>query len=121
MNDTTVPGIPTINHVKHLTQPEPLAWASPTPTHNYAVKYDVCLKVSQGDDPVNQTRNALLQFFQKIKSVDPMAVIYPWEEKDCHQCIPALTKPEELPGMVSNLRMYANKVYIHKMEVPAGF
>jgi len=43
-----------------------------------------------------------------------MAVIYPWEEKDWCQCIPALTKPEELPGMLSNLQIYANKVYIHK-------
>jgi len=56
--------------------------------------------------------NALLLFFQKIKSVDPTAVIYPWEEKDHCQRISAITKPEELPGMLSNLCVYANCLYI---------
>jgi len=117
LNDTTVPGIPTIDHVEHLVRSDPPARVSPTPTRTYAVKYDVRLKVPQvpqGEDPVIHTRNAILQFFQKIKAVDPTVVIYPWEEKDRRQRIPALTKPEELPGMLSNLRIYANKVYIHK-------
>jgi len=41
-------------------------------------------------------------------------VIYPWEEKDQQQQIPAITKLEELPGMLSNLHIYTNKVYIHQ-------
>jgi len=80
MNDPTVPRIPTINHVKHLAQLDPPACISPGPTCPYAVKYDVQLVVLQGDDPVNQTQNVLMQFFQKFKSVDPSTVIYPWEE-----------------------------------------
>jgi len=112
MNDSTVLGIPTINHVKHLVHPDPLAWISPIPTCTYAVKYDAHIKVTKDNDPVSQTQNALMLFFQKIKSVDPLAVIYPWEEKDYCQQIPAITKPEELPGILSNLWVYANWLYI---------
>jgi len=93
MNDTTVPGIPTINHVEHdLAWPEPPAQVSPTPTHNYVVKYDVCFQVSQGNDPVNQTRNALLQFFQKIKSVDPDGSHLPLRRKRLSSTHPCLNK-----------------------------
>jgi len=42
-----------------------------------------------------------------------MAIIYLWEEKDWQQCIPAITKLEELPGTLSKLCIYANCLYIH--------
>jgi len=64
MNDSTIPGIPTIDHVKHLAQLDPPVHISPTPAQTYTVKYDVQIKVAKGDDPVKQTCNALMIFFQ---------------------------------------------------------
>jgi len=75
MNNATVVGIPTINHVKFLTCPDPPAHISPTTTCTYAMKYDAYIKVPSGNELVTQTCNALMQFSQKIKSVDALAVI----------------------------------------------
>jgi len=97
MNNSTVPGIPTINHVNHLAQLDPPACISPVPVHPHAVKYDVRLVVPKGDDPVNHTCNVLVQFFQKIKSVDPSADIYPWEENDRRQRYPSNHQTRRTP------------------------
>jgi len=66
MNSSTMSNIPTIDHIEHLTHLDPPAHVSPTPTQTYAVKYDDCIKVPSADDPVTQTWNALLQFFQNM-------------------------------------------------------
>jgi len=56
MNDNTVPGIPTIDHVEHLVRSDPPARPYPAPTRTHVVKYDIHLKVQvqQGKDPVQQ-------------------------------------------------------------------
>jgi len=54
-----------------------------------------------------------MHFFKKIESVDPLAVLYPWEENDCWQRILAITKLEELPGMLSDLWVYANQPTVY--------
>jgi len=75
MNDLTVAGIPTIDHVEHLTRLNTTARISPTPMCPHAVKYDICIKVPKDNGLVNQMQCCPYALLPKIKSVDPLAVI----------------------------------------------
>jgi len=112
MGDTSAPGIPTIDHVHLKPRPERVPSKTPAPTRAYAVRYDLCITVAEGDDPVLQARMALMQILEKIQTVDKHAIIYPWSMEDRKQRLPVLTTPGDFPSLVSNIWSYAHRLFI---------
>jgi len=112
MNDTSIPGIPSIDHILVKACLEETPKKPPAPTRAYAIKYDVCITVAADDEPVEALRQALMLMFAKLQGVDKHVIIYPWSEADRRQRMPPITKLEEFPTMLSTLRVYAHRLYV---------
>jgi len=112
MNDVSIPGIPSIDHISAKARLEETPKKSPTPTRAYAIKYDLRITVTAGDDPVDALRQAVMLIFAKLQSIDKHAIIYPWSEEDRRQRIPPITNLDEFPTMLSTLRVYAHRLYV---------
>jgi len=74
--------------------------------------YDVRVKVPEGNDLVECTQQALMQILAKLQLVNKHVIIYPWEESNQKQRVPVITKPEDFPSLLSNLRIYVHRLYI---------
>jgi len=112
MNDTLIPGIPSIDHISVKAHLEETPKKPPAPTRAYAIKYDVHITVAANDEPVEALRQALMLMFAKLQGVDKHVIIYPWSEADRRQRMPPITKLEEFPMMLSTLRVYAHRLYV---------
>jgi len=54
MGDTSAPGIPMIDHIHLKPCPDKVPSKTPAPIQAYAVRYDLCITVVKGNDPVLQ-------------------------------------------------------------------
>jgi len=48
------------------------------PTSGFVVQYDLQIKATAGENPVESAQEALAAWFTKIKEIDKNAIIYPW-------------------------------------------
>jgi len=76
------------------------------------VQYDLRIKATAGDNPVESVREAMVVWFTKIKEIDKNAIIYPWKVEDRKIKEKCLEKPSDIPFLLSNMKKYLNKLYI---------
>jgi len=62
---------------------------------------------------VESAREALAAWFTKIKEIDKNAIIYPWTLEDQKNKEKCLEKPSDIPFLLSNMKKYFHKLYIH--------
>jgi len=82
------------------------------PTQGFIVKYDLQIKVTTGENPVESAWEALVAWFTKIKEIDKNAIIYPWMVADRKNKEKCLEKPSNIPFLLSNMKKYLHKLYI---------
>jgi len=82
------------------------------PTQGFVVRYDLWIKATAGDNPVESSREAMVVWFTKIKEIDKNAIIYPWKVEDRKIKEKCLEKPSDIPFLLSNMKKYLNKLYI---------
>ena len=82
------------------------------PTRGFIVKYNLQIKVTMGESPVESAREAFMVWFTKIKEIDKNAIIYPWTAMDRRNKEKCLEKPSDIPFLLSNMKTYFHKLYI---------
>ena len=61
---------------------------------------------------MENTREAVVAWFTKIKEIDKHAIVYPWTEADRKNKEKCIDKPKDIPYLLSNLKKYFHKLYI---------
>jgi len=82
------------------------------PTHGFVVRYDLRIKATAGENPVESAREALAAWFTKIKEIDKNVIIYPWTSADRKNKEKRLEKPSDIPFLLSNMKKYFHKLFI---------
>jgi len=105
LNDTTLPGIPSLQGYREGICREGVTKKNQVlPTRAYAIRYDLRIKSKEGDNPVENTREAVVAWFTKIKEIDKHAIVYPWTEADRKNKEKCIDKPKDIPYLLSNLK-----------------
>jgi len=76
------------------------------------VKYNLCIKVKEGDNLVEGAQEALVAWFTKIKEINKNAIVYPWLAADQNKKEKCIEKPNDIPFLLSNMKKYLHKLYI---------
>ncbi|KAL7570383.1 hypothetical protein ACA910_017220 [Epithemia clementina (nom. ined.)] len=85
----------------------------PQTGRRFAARWDVKLNLPPSTDPVTDLVRICKEIFQQLRTVDPEAVIYPWETDWAFGSspLPPLLDPDSIPTILPNFKRYFPRVW----------
>jgi len=113
MGDTTLTTIPDLDNVECMEHNPPQHRLVVEPMHPIVHRYDLCLKVAEGEDQINLFHQAFTKWYSKIQEADSQIVLYPWTAHDqAENLMPVIENPTDIPLTLPNLKKFVHKLFL---------
>jgi len=113
MGDTSLKTIPDLDHFECVDRQQPPNDLEVEPQRTIIKRYDLRLKVPEGEDQVNLFHQAFTKWFNKVREVDNHIILYPWTEADrLENPTLIIENPTDIPTNILILKKFVHKLFL---------
>jgi len=113
MGDTTLTTIPDLDNVECMECNPPQNRVEVEPARLIVRRYDLCLKVAEGEDQINLFHQAFTKWYNKVREADSQIILYPWTASDrAENPMPVIKNPMDIPLTLPNLKKFVHKLFL---------
>jgi len=113
MGNTTLKSIPDLDNIKRVDRNPPQNTLKLEPTQSIIRCYDLCLKVTEGEDQINLFHQVFAKGYNKVCKADSKIILYPWAVMDrARQPTLVIKNPMDIPNTLPILRKFVHKLFL---------
>jgi len=112
MGDEAHPDIPNLDEYRYTPRDKPDYEIEVEPMREQVIRYDLCIKVTAGENQVELFHQAFCKWYLKVKEADHQAILYPWKGKGRDEEGVLIENPTDIPTALPLLKKFVNKLFL---------